>query len=80
MADTIKSSSELKLDSYYADGDTRMLSIPNPRADVTAADILAVAQSAVTNQPLLGDKGGANFVRFNSAKIVEKTKVDLDLS
>lgn len=79
MADTIKSSSELKLESYYSDGDTRTLTVDNPKANITAADINAVATVAKNTQAILGDKGGADFVRFNSAKKTTATRIELDL-
>ena len=78
--DTIKSSSELKLEAGFYDNDTRILTLENPRNNLTKADILAVETLAKNTQPIIGDKGSAAFVKFNSAKIVDKTNIQLDLS
>ena len=80
MADTIKSSNELKMEFGFYDGDTRTHTEDNPRSDLNATDIHDLETSMITTQPVIGDKGGAQFVRINSAKIVEKQKIYVDLS
>ena len=80
MADTVKTSRELKTEFGFYDNDTRTVTLENPRTDLTAADIKAVATLAANTQPIIGDKGGARVVGINSAKIVEKTVVTLDLN
>lgn len=80
MADTIKSSNELKLEAGFYDNDTRMITLDNPKSGLTKADITAVGTLAASTQPIIGDKGSAAFVKFNSAKILEKTVTQLDLS
>ena len=79
MADTIKTSSELKIETYYSDADTRTITIDNPKDNLTKADIKAVETVGVNTQVLLGDKGGAGFVRFNKAKTTKTTRTELDL-
>ena len=79
MADVTKTTRELKLDSYYADNDTRMLTMDNPKNSLTKQNIKTFETYCVTNQPVLGDKGGAAFVRFNSAHILTKTVTTFDL-
>ena len=79
MADTIKSSSELKIESGFVDSDTRTITLLNPRSDLTAADILAVETTVKNTQPIVGDKGGSQFARFNKARIIEKQVTYLDL-
>lgn len=80
MADTTKSTRELKIEFGFYDGDTRTQTLENPRNDLTATDINDLAQLAVSTQPIIGDKGGARVVGINSAKIVEKSVVTLDLN
>ena len=80
MADTVKSSSELRLNAGFKDEDTRMIVIDNPRADLSLADVQAFESAIQNDQPIVGDKGGAQFEKFLSAKIVNKTKYILDLS
>lgn len=80
MADKVTSSNELKLVFGFYDNDTRTVTLDNPRPDLTAADIKAVGTLAKNTNPIIGDKGGARVVGINSAKIVEKTRYQLDLS
>lgn len=80
MADTIKTTNELKLDCAFADGDTRLISLENPKPNLTAADILGVETFMKNNNPIIGDKGGADFSGFNSAETVQKTITTLDLA
>lgn len=79
MADKITQTSTLKLGSYFSDGDTRTIDIPDPIDNITAAQINAVGTVAQTTQVLIGDKGGANFVRFQTAKKITTTRTELDL-
>ncbi len=80
FADTVTSSREGKLVVEFYDGDNRTLPIDNPKSDLTAAQINAVVQQMITDQPLIGDKAGASIVGASSFKIVEKTETKLDLS
>ena len=80
MADTIKSTSELKMEFGFYDNDTRIVTLENPKPDLTKADILNVANLAASTQPIIGDKGGAAVVGINSAKICDKTVTQLDLN
>lgn len=79
MADTVKVTREFKGDMYFSDNDTRMLTVDNPKANLGRSEILQYQTFLRENQPLLGDKGGAAFVRFNSAKIYERAVTKLDL-
>ena len=80
MADTIKSSNELKMEFGFYDGDTRTVTLDNPKPNLTATDIKAVGTLAKNSNPIIGDKGGARVVGINTAKIVEKTDYNLDLT
>ena len=80
MADTIKSSAELKLGAAFADSDDRTITLQNPKNNLSAADIQAVETIAQTTQAIIGDKKGAAFVNFKSAVVHETTKMDLDLT
>ena len=77
--DTVKSGSVLKLESYYADNDTRVIDIDNPKDNLTAEQINAVGTVGKNTQVLLGDKGGAAFVRFNTAHKITSTRTEIDL-
>ena len=79
MADTITSASVIKLNAYYADGDTNIIEVDNPKDNITAEQINAVGTVAKTTQVILGDKGGADFVRFTDAHKLKNTRIELDL-
>lgn len=79
MADKTVTTSTLKLVAKFVDGDTRSIDIDNPKANLTAAQINAVAATAKTTQAIIGDKGSADFHEFDTAKIVQKTRTEFDL-
>lgn len=78
MADTQYNTFELKLLAGFADEDDRTIRYPSPKSSLTKADILALQTLAMP--VLVGDKYGAAFTRFKSAKIVNKTETTLDLT
>lgn len=80
MADVSKTTRELKLNAGFYDNDTRMLTWDNPAQNLSASAIKTFETWCVTNQPIIGDKNSTRFVRFLSAKILEKTVTQLDLS
>ena len=77
MADTVKTSNQLKLVAGFADGDERTISIDNPSATVSAAAIKAL--DSLASGVIIGDKYGAAFKRFKDAGIQETTTVQLDI-
>lgn len=79
MADKVKSSYILKIKLGFADGDTRVINLDNPREDLTAAEIYEVSQFIKTNNLLLGDKYGADSAGILLADKIESTKTTLDL-
>lgn len=79
MADKVTVTSELKLVAKFKDGDTRTITVDNPKSDLTAAQINAVSAIAASSNPIIGDKGGAAFHEFDTAEITRKTKTDFDL-
>ena len=78
MADQIKTSSVLSLVAEFTDGDDRTINLDNPKSGLTASVINACASYAPG--VLIGDKYSADFYRFKSAKVVERTTVYLDLA
>ena len=73
MADVSKVSSVLSLEMEFADGDTRTINLDNPKATVTAAGINSLGAYAAENGLVIGDKAGAAFTRFKSAKTINKS-------
>ena len=79
MADKVKSSYILKIKLGFADGDTRVINLDNPRNDLTAAEIYEVSQFIKNNNLLLGDKYGADSAGILFADKIASTKTTLDL-
>lgn len=79
MADKVYYSSELKLKCLFDDDDTRIITYDNPDSGIDATTIKAIESDMIANQPLIGDKTGAAFVKFLSAKVVDRQKIVLDI-
>lgn len=80
MADTTSQSRELKLDYRFQDLDTRTTSVPNPKNNLTKANIQTLAGVLAQTQAFVGDKNNAPFETITSAKYVEQMRTQLDLS
>ena len=80
MADTVTSSRELKLEYRFQDLDTRTTNIPDPINNIAKTDIQTLAGVLANTQAFVGDKNNAPFETITSAKIVEQTRTQLDLS
>lgn len=79
MANTTKTTSAVKLEFKFSDNDTRTVSMDNPRAGLSKADILNVADIATLTGAIVGDKTGAAVVGINSAYTENTTVTTLDL-
>lgn len=80
MADTIKTSNDIIIDTMYVDGDTRKITLKNPKETIPASVIESIGSYLATSQVLIGDKTGAAFGRINTATKRAKTTTTLDLS
>ena len=80
MSDVINSRSVLQIVQGFSDGDDRTMTIDNPRSDVSPADLTAVQTYIKNNNLVLGDKNGAAFTNFKSAKKITQTTRYLDLN
>ena len=79
MADTRKETYILKIKLGFADGDTRIINLDNPRNDLQASEIHSLSNFIKNNNLLLGDKYGADSAGILYADIVESTKITLDI-
>lgn len=77
MANKVKEIKQLKLVAGFVDGDTRTIALNDPRDGLTKADITAINGQAAAC--LVGDKNGADFRAWESAKIFcqKTTYVDI---
>lgn len=69
---------ELKIDTYFVDGDSRVITLKNPRGGLSTADFTNLNTMIQTNNLLIGDKTGATFGRITSATKVTKNTVNYD--
>ena len=79
MADKVKSSYILKIKLGFADGDTRVINLDNPRNDLTASEIHSLSNFIKENNLLLGDKIGADSAGILTADKIASTKTTLDI-
>lgn len=78
MADTYKNTRQVKLQAAFDDGDTRIITLDNPREGLTESDITAL--NSLATGVLIGDKTGAAFTGFVAAKYVDGTEITIDLN
>ena len=76
MADTMKTTRQLKLLAGFADEDDRTITIDDPKQNLTWADIEAFQAVSFV---LIGDKYGAAFTRYKEAKYVDTTLTTIDV-
>lgn len=67
----------LQLVAEFIDGDTRTITLDNPRSSLTAADIDNLNPVMIAG--LVGDKAGAQFYRWKTAAKVNKVVTELDV-
>lgn len=81
MSDTAKTEFTLEIDTYFVDGDTRRISIPNPITDnsVLETRIASLNTFLQANNAIIGDKAGATFGKITQATRVRKTTTYFDL-
>lgn len=78
---TVKTETTLEIDTYFVDGDTRRISIPDPIADNSALET-AVGNLNIflqANNAIIGDKTGATFGRITKATRARKITTDFDV-
>lgn len=79
MADTVKFSRELLIECVFRDGDTRTITLKNPRSDLTATDIENLETFITTNNIIIGDREAAEFWKIKKAFIRNSATTTLDL-
>ena len=79
MADTIKSGSDLLIECLFLDGDTRTITLKNPRNDLTSTNIENLETFIQTENIIIGDRDGSDFRKIKRAVKRNTTKCYLDL-
>ena len=70
----------LKIHCGFVDGDTRTITMKNPRSDITTEEITDLNSFIRTNNLLIGDETGAIFANIQKVTKGTTTTRKLDLS
>ncbi len=84
MADKTTSTDELKIENLFVDGDTRTITLKNPKDTITTAEITAL-ETLILNgggsaSILIGEKYGGDFRRIEEVRRIEKAVTEFDLT
>lgn len=79
MSDTFKTSETLKIENLFVDGDTRTITLKNPKDNISVSQITELNSFMQSNNILIGDKTGATFGRIQkvSKRSTHSTTLDL---
>jgi len=80
MADVTKTAYNLVIETVFVDGDTRTLTIKNPRSDISQSEISELNSYMQENNILIGDKDGSTFGRIKKVTRRISTTTYLDIS
>lgn len=84
MADKVTTTNELKINNLFTDGDTRLITLKNPKATIETSEITAletlIKNGDGTASILIGDKYGSDFRRIQEVTRVSKTTHEYDIS
>ena len=79
MADKVKTSRELVIECLFRDGDTRTISLRNPRSNISSTDIENLEEFMQTEKIIIGDKQESDFWKIKKAVNRDTTTTYLDL-
>ena len=77
MADIIKNSNTLSIECLFIDGDTRTITLKNPKTTIAESTIASISAYAQEHNIIIGDKYGGDFGRITKA--TKKTTVTRQL-
>ena len=80
MADVVKTSLSLIIENVFVDGDTRSVTLKNPRSDISESQITELNSFLQETNILIGDKDGATFGRIRKVTRRNSTTTYLDIS
>lgn len=80
MADMQKTTETLSILCVFVDEDTRSITLKDPKATITSAEISTLNSFMQTNNIIVGDKEAATFGRIKTVTRVTKQEYQLDLT
>ncbi len=83
MANKTTTTDELKIENLFTDGDTRTITLKNPKDTITTEEITAL-ETLIKNGTgeaslLIGDKYGSDFKQIWEVRRIEKTTTEFDI-
>ena len=79
MADRTKTETVLNIECVFNDGDTRTITLKNPRSNVSSSDIESLESFMLENLIIIGDREGFDFRKIKKAVKRNTTTSYLDL-
>ena len=79
MADIIKTASLLNIECVFLDGDTRTITMKNPRGNISSSDIENLETFMQTENIIIGDRDSSDFRKIKKAVKRETATTYLDL-
>ena len=79
MADVTKTSRSLVIENVFVDGDTRSVTLKNPRSDISESQITDLNSFLQETNILIGDKNGSTFGRIKKVTRRDSTTTYLDI-
>ena len=79
MSDMQKTTSSLSILCVFVDEDTRSITLKDPKASITSAEITTLNNFMQRNNIIVGDKEAATFGRIKTVTRVTKNEYQLDL-
>ncbi len=80
MADVQTNTQTLKIEGLFVDGDTRTITLKNPKSNITTSEILALQTFMQANNVIIGDRYSGTFGRIESVTRVNEQRTTIDLS
>lgn len=79
MADVVTTTKSLKIETYFVDGDTRTITLKNPKETITQNEIISLQTLLQTKQVLIGDKTGAAFGKISTVTSIEEVRTEIEV-
>lgn len=79
MADVTKISRSLIIENVFVDGDTRSVTLKNPRSNISESQITDLNSFLQETNILIGDKNGSTFGRIKKVTRRDSTTTYLDI-
>lgn len=79
MADTVKISQTLRIDTLFVDGDTRVITLKNPKESISSDKFRALNAFMQENNIIIGDRAGGTFGKIKEVRSITEQRVELDI-